>query len=128
MQKIISKLIGLLIIVLSYKTFSDQPKECKCCNQVETAVCALSPSIAPNVNIKFDFKNTESNMTLFAIEFCANPFEITRTHPSIEGSTNAGKLTLVLCNKDKLMDIKQLTIISDYLAKCKVTQNIICED
>ncbi|HEL8003006.1 hypothetical protein SC870_14390 [Legionella pneumophila serogroup 1] len=128
MQKIISKLIGLSIIVLSYKAFSGQPNECTCCNQVETAICALSPSIAPNVNIKFDFKNTESNITLFAIEFCANPFEITRSHPSIEGSTNAGQLTLVLCNRDKVMDVKQITIISNYFARCKISQNIICED
>lgn len=126
MKKRKNKLIGALIMLFSCTVFSEQ-YECPCCNLVENEACALAPSIAPSVDIKFDFKNAKSQSKLFAIEKCSNPFEISRKKPFISGTTSIGELKLVLCNKEQLIAIKKLNITNNYSSLCKISEDIVCE-
>jgi hypothetical protein len=126
MKKRKNKLTTALMMLFSCTVFSEQ-YECSCCHLVENESCALAPSIAPSIDIKFDFKNAKFQSKLFVIEKCSNPFEITRKKTFIRGTTNIGELRLVLCNKDQLMAIKTLNITDNYSSLCKISEDIVCE-
>lgn len=127
MRKITIKLLLIGIVHISNNTFALQANKCSCCDLINISRCMLAPTTAPHVKIDFDFKKSEVNTNLYAIENCGIPFEISRDEPFIDGTTKEGKLLLVLCRKNKLLDSKEIPLTKNYSSTCKITMNITCE-
>lgn len=127
MRKITIKLLFIGFIYISNNTFAWQVNKCSCCDMINIGQCVLSPTTAPHVKIDFDFKKSEVNTNLYAIENCGIPFEISRNEPFIDGTTKEGELLLVLCRKNKILDRKEIPITNGYSSACKITTSITCE-